>query len=119
MKFLVLLGSVFFSVGAFAGEIKCVLSETSDAKSAQQEMKITETSDPHGALVNFATEVFPGYTGFVALSKGFIIIHLYNTDTNAAISTAGTGDGNKYARLQYLLPGTGLNESIIIECQEK
>lgn len=106
------------SAKAFAGDVQCVLQEISEEKTAKQEFTISETTDSHGSLTNYQTQVYGDYSGFVALSNGFIVIHLYNSVTDAAFSVASNGDTNKYARLQYLLPGSGLNQAIIVECAE-
>ncbi|MFP5519448.1 MAG: hypothetical protein ACLGGX_06060 [Bdellovibrionia bacterium] len=103
----------------FAGDILCYVQEIDGDTKTNQEIRLEDSDDPHGAFVPFKSSVFPEYNGFVALSNRFIVIHLYNEKTSAAISTQSHGDNNRYSRLQYLMPGSNLDKAIIVECAEQ
>lgn len=119
MKMLVLSTLLAFSSQTLAAShIQCFLQEIGQNQNFKQEMRLQPSNDPHGSLINFKLKVMDQYQGFVALSNGFIVIHLYDSETNFAISTQSYGSAEKYARLQYLLPDNKTLEAIVIECAE-
>lgn len=118
MKTTLLLALTLLGSQAFAGNIQCVLQEIAEGHNIKQEMVLEQSDNPHGSLINFQLQVLTHYTGFVALSNDVIVIHLYDSVANSAISTQSYGSAQKYARLQYLLPKTELIDAIVIECLE-
>ena len=103
---------------ASASEIQCQFQEISGDMNEIQNFTLVESEDPHGSFFNVNPKLYPEYTGFLALTKGVIVIHIYDTKSATAFTTQSAGLTNRFARLQLLLPGSDLNKAIIVDCIE-
>lgn len=104
---------------ANANEINCLLEETLNNEVSAQTVTLPESSDPHGALSNFTLSKFKNYEGFVALSNGFTVINLVNSETGVATSVQSKSATENYVRLQMLINlSEGSLDMIVIQCGE-
>jgi hypothetical protein len=118
VKFLFLLCSVGFTFSAKAADLNCVLQEDLKGQTSMQTVVIPASDDPHGAISNFNLTKYPDYSGFTALSKGFIVINLVNNNTGVGTSVQSkASNDNPFARLQLILGvNDGNIDEIVIQC---
>lgn len=117
-KIFVLIAITLEAAVSQASEIKCAVQEYSEKETIQQEYILVDSEDPHGSFHTFQMKQYADYSGFVALSQGVIVIHLYGSDIGHAISAQSYGKTDRYARLQYIMGKSGLSDAIVIECIE-
>lgn len=110
---------IFLSVSArAAGSLECYVEEVSGGDAWVQKFELASIDDPHGSIHMFNLQNFTSYTGMVALTKGFTIIHLYDETTGIATTAQSESEGKRYARLQVILKTESYNstDAVIIEC---
>lgn len=116
MNKLILLFSLLVSSISFA-EMSCIVSEISPEETLEQTVAVAIPDNPHGAIVPLTFKKYTQFEGFVALSNGFTVINLVDQKTGYALSSQSETQGEKWARLQFLMEITDVGtKAIVVEC---
>lgn len=103
---------------ASAAEVQCKLTEYAEGQTSVQNLTLLPTEEAHGSVQFFTLSQISEVSGFVAFSKGFIVINLVHEPSGIVTSSQNDMSGMGVAHAQIILPDPSLTpRAVEVHCK--